>query len=79
MKRIDYEAFYQISADFSQAEVRRIMPMLVPVEPVHIRWCTSHRKETWSGRTTCVGMGGDLAHSCNVVDALLIIGGDDGG
>ena len=32
MKRIDYEAFYQISADFSQAEVRKIMPMLVPVE-----------------------------------------------
>ena len=31
MKRIDYKAFYQISEDFSQAEVRKIMPMLVPV------------------------------------------------
>ena len=49
----------------------------VPVEPVRIRWCMSHRRETWSGRTTCVGMGGDLTNSCNVVDALLMIGDDE--
>ena len=50
--------------------------LFVPVESVNIRWCMSHRRETWSGRTTCVGMGGDLTGSCNVVDALLMIGED---
>jgi len=47
-----------------------------PMESVNIRWCMSHRRETWSGRTTCVGMGGDLTNSCNVVDALLMVGED---
>ena len=48
------------------------MGRLVPVEPDTIRWCLNHRKETWAGRTTCVGMG--AADLCNVVDALLIVG-----
>ena len=72
----DYARLYRISLDFSRHEVRAIMPMLEPVESVNIRWCMSHRRETWSGRTTCVGMGGDLTGSCNVVDALLMIGED---
>jgi len=55
---------------------RMIRAWLVPVESVNIRWCMSHRRETWSGRTTCVGMGGDLTNSCNVVDALLMVGED---
>jgi len=50
----------------------RIMEWVVPVEPAPIRWCLNHRKETWAGRTTCVGMG--AADLCNVVDALLIVG-----
>ena len=50
---------------------------VVPVEPAHIRWCLNHRRETWSGRTTCVGMGG--SDMCDVVDALLVVGAGIGG
>ena len=50
---------------------------VVPVEPVRIRWCMTHRRETFPSRTTCVGMGGDLLHWCKVVDALLMRAGDD--
>ena len=64
---------YRPSGRF-KGQIKRLVVQgaLVPVEPDTIRWCLNHRKETWAGRTTCVGMG--AADLCNVVDALLIIG-----
>ena len=87
MKRIDYKAFYQISADFSQAEVRKIMPMLVPVERCEHGYIDPHRTANvnptigWGDHRTCpgAGIGGDdeLSLSDSTRRTSDRIGGDD--